>query len=187
MFASAESHRLRLAVVGVVIVSTFATLVARLWYLQFLAAPELRPAVEANRTREIIEPAPRGRLIDRNGQVLADNRLSLLVVADREQLAQGDTDATLARVATLVSTPGRRLTAADLRSRMEDPRAVPYGPRTLATDVSKDVAIEIREHPELFPGIGVETRLLRSYVRGPVGALAPHVIGYLGEASPDDL
>src|SRR2546427_3096440 len=173
MFSSPEGHRIRLAVVGVVIVSIFATLVARLWYLQFLAATQLRSAVEANRTRSIIEPAPRGRIFDANGQVMADNRLSLTVVIDPPTFH--DTDVTLGRLATLLSTRGSKLTSSDLRRRYEDPRASPYGPRAVASDVTKETAIEIREHPELFPGVSVQTRVVRCYASGPARPLAPHL------------
>ena len=56
-----ESPRLRLGVIGVVVVSLFAALVARLWYLQVLAAPTYRVAAEGNRVRSVTTEAPRGR------------------------------------------------------------------------------------------------------------------------------
>lgn len=186
MLSSSEGHRFRLAVMTVVAVSIFSTLVARLWYLQVLARPQLRSAVESNSTRTILEPAPRGRIFDSKGRVLADNRVALSVLVDVSKLK--DRDATLARLAALLSTPGQRLTVGDLQRRMDDPRVSQYASRILAPDVDKDVAIQIGEHGDVFPGVTVEKRFVRSYPsQGPVGALAPHLVGYLGEASPEDL
>jgi penicillin-binding protein 2 len=45
-------------------------------------------------------------------------------------------------------------------------------------------AIYIAEHPSDFPGVDFEEVGVRRYVRG---TLAPHLLGYLGEISPDEL
>src|SRR5437763_7669136 len=81
-----ESPRLRLGVVAIVIVSLFAALLARLWYLQVLAAPQYRTQADVNRVRTIYTEAPRGRILDRQGRVLVDNRVSDAVVVNREEL-----------------------------------------------------------------------------------------------------
>src|SRR5437764_1505172 len=81
-----ESPRLRLGIVAIVIVSLFAALLARLWYLQVLAAPQYRVQADVNRVRTIYTEAPRGRILDRQGRVLVDNRVSDAVVVNREEL-----------------------------------------------------------------------------------------------------
>ena len=70
------TSRLRLGVVGIVVLSLFAALLARLWYLQVLAAPTFRVAATANEVRLVYDEAPRGRILDRNGKVLVDNRVA---------------------------------------------------------------------------------------------------------------
>src|SRR5437764_14363876 len=82
-----ESPRLRLGVVAIVIVSLFAALLARLWYLQVLAAPAYRTQADVNRVRTIYTEAPRGRILDRQGRVLVDNRVSDAVVVNRGELS----------------------------------------------------------------------------------------------------
>src|SRR2546423_12843887 len=141
MTSSPEGHRLRLAVLGVVIMSLFATLTARLWYLQFLASPKLATAAAENANRTILEPAPRGRMIDAKGQVLADNRLSLAVVVDPRKMK--DEEATINRLATVLSTAGQKITATDIQRRIDDPRALPDTGHAIATDVPKAIAIEL--------------------------------------------
>ncbi|MBV8235879.1 MAG: penicillin-binding protein 2, partial [Acidimicrobiia bacterium] len=81
-----ESPRLRLGVVAIVIVSLFAALVARLWYLQVLAAPQYRTQAAVNSVRTVYTEAPRGRILDRQGRVLVDNKVTDAVVVSREEL-----------------------------------------------------------------------------------------------------
>ena len=72
-----NNPRLRLGILGIAIVSLFAALFARLWYLQVMATKEFKSAAAALQTRTILEEAPRGRILDRNGVVLVDNRISV--------------------------------------------------------------------------------------------------------------
>src|SRR5687768_4383299 len=98
-----DSPRFRIAIVGIVAVSLFAALFARLWYLQVLASSEFQVQATANQRREIIEPAPRGRILDRNGAVLVDNQLSFVATLDRQVLRgleEDDEAALLDRVVT---------------------------------------------------------------------------------------
>ena len=53
--AAPETSRLRLAVVGVVVVSLFAALFSRLWYLQVMDAPTLQVRADQNRIRIVHE------------------------------------------------------------------------------------------------------------------------------------
>src|SRR5262245_44190853 len=82
-----RSPRLRLGILGIAIVSLFAALFARLWYLQVMATKEFKTAAVALQTRTILEEAPRGRILDRNGVVLVDNRISVIVTVDGKKLA----------------------------------------------------------------------------------------------------
>src|SRR5437660_1847192 len=81
-----ESPRLRLGIMAIVVVSRFAALLARLWYLQVLAAPQYRTQAEVNRVRTIYTEAPRGRILDRTGKIIVDNRVSDAVTVNREEL-----------------------------------------------------------------------------------------------------
>src|SRR5207249_5539366 len=71
--AAPETSRLRLAVVGVIVLSLFAALFSRLWYLQVMDAPTLQVRADQNRIRIVHEEAPRGRILDRRGRPLVEN------------------------------------------------------------------------------------------------------------------
>ena len=71
-----SSVHVRAVAVLVVVVCLFGTLLGRLWYLQGVEskAPQLRTAVGEG-LQTIYLPAPRGEIFDRNGQLLAGNRV----------------------------------------------------------------------------------------------------------------
>src|SRR5687768_14692309 len=115
---TADTPRLRLAIVGIVALSLFAALFARLYFLQVLASPEYKLAAEANQVRVVPEPAPRGRILDRNGRVLVDNRASNVVAIDRSKVLDEDQrDQTLTRLSVVLG-----VTPDELRERYEDRR-----------------------------------------------------------------
>ena len=81
-----DSNRLRLRVLGVVAFSLFTALFGRLWFLQVLEAENFEVTAQANITRSIRVEAPRGQILDRNGRVLVENRLSTVVTVNRDCL-----------------------------------------------------------------------------------------------------
>src|SRR6266508_3809438 len=97
-----DTPRVRLGVVGIISVSLFCTLFARLWYLQVMAAPDYAVAAQANQQRTMVEPAPRGRILDRNGIVLVDNRISTVLTIN-SQIFDGLSEDDQARVLTRVA------------------------------------------------------------------------------------
>src|SRR5436309_7573839 len=76
---------LRVAVLGGVALALFAIAFFRLWYLQILSGDRYLAEARNNRVRSIKVEAPRGKIVDRNGTVLVDNRTALTVeVAPRD-------------------------------------------------------------------------------------------------------
>ena len=57
-----DTSRLRLTIIGVIVISLFGALFARLWFLQVMDSEELATKVVHNATRTVFEPAPRGRI-----------------------------------------------------------------------------------------------------------------------------
>ena len=65
---------LRVAIIGGVTLVIFGIIFFRLWYLQVLSGDQYLAEANNNRVREIKVEAPRGELVDRDGQILVDNR-----------------------------------------------------------------------------------------------------------------
>ncbi len=182
---SADSPHLRLGIVGVVVLALMGTLFARLWYLQVLDAPEYQVAAEIVQVREVPQEATRGRILDRNGKVIVDNRISIVLSMDPGAVrSEEERTATLVVLAEELTRSGKRTKVADLERRLADPRYNPVEPRPLAIDVDEELAVLIGERAEHFPGIAVQRRAVRVYPYGSVGA---HLLGYVGRISPDEL
>jgi len=171
---------LRLAVLGVVFVALFVALFSRLWFLQVLAADEFQTLAKENRVRRIESEPERGRILDRNGIPLVDNRYSLSLTMDRSVLEEPKRKrAVLKRVSSLLEVPVK-----DLQAQLDDSTVSPYKPIAIANDVPLKVAQVINENPEDFRGIEYVELPVRVY---PQGKLAAQILGYVGEISEDQL
>jgi len=78
----------RLAVASYVIVGMIGVLLIGFWKLQVIDADKYSSMAERNRVRYIPVIAPRGRMLDRDGRVLVDNRPSFSVLLLRDEPAQ---------------------------------------------------------------------------------------------------
>lgn len=159
----------------------FASLFARLWYLQVLQNRHYTRAAVHLAYRTVDVAAPRGRILDRTGRVLADDRPSLVVSINRPELAKvTDQQAVLSRLGGLLNrydVGQPQLTLQSIEAKLNDQRYGPYQNVPIATDVSPATQIYLTEHPDEFPAIAATRELLRQY---PYGALAGNVLGYVG-------
>ena len=187
MSARVESPRLRLGVLGIVVIALFVPLFARLWYLQVLSSESFTEAAEANRIRVVQVEAPRGRILDRDGTVLVDNRVSIVVTVDRVRFAEledREAEQMLERLAAELTRYGTPMTPEQLQDRVDDVRYSRYAPVPVAEDATEELKIYVEEHQELFPSVAVERVAVRRY---PFGTRAAHVIGSVGEINDEEL
>ena len=82
MAIESRSGRLRMSILGAVVLSLFVALVARLWFLQTVQQDELQSEVDATKLRTVPLLPERGRIFDADGRVLADNERVLSVIVD---------------------------------------------------------------------------------------------------------
>ena len=168
-----DGRGLRLGVLGIVAVSLFATLFARLWYLQMMSPERLDQQVQTSRIRTVQLAPMRGRIFDRNGMVMADNRRVLSVTIDRAEIRSAAKRKILfTRLSGPLQTP-----VEDLEARYTDVQYDPYLPLPLADDVPETTAIYLGERREDYPGVEVSEGWQRVYRYAP---LASHIVGYMG-------
>lgn len=180
-----DSQPLRLSILGIVAVALFTALFSRLWFLQVMAVEDYEAVGVSNRTRTIVVEGPRGRILDRNGVVLADNREAVMVTVDRSTLdAADDPEAVLVELVEELNRSGVVITLAEVQTAIDEWNGDPYRPIVVAEDVGEDLFITLSERASSMPGVGVEKRLIRQY---PNGTLAAHVLGYTGEINADEL
>lgn len=172
--------KLRLAVLGILVVASFVALFSRLWFLQVLASEQYDQFAKENRVRFVYSEPSRGRILDREGRVLVRNRRSLSVRVDKNVVdTSREQRLVFKRLSRLLEVPMK-----DLETRFSDATVSPYKPVPVANDVSERDAIYIAAHSENFPGVDTEVLPIRHY---PYKDLAAHILGYVGEISPEDL
>ena len=81
---------LRIGLFGGVALALFAILFFRLWFLQVINGSQYLADANNNRTREIRVTAPRGEILDRAGNVLVANRISLALQANPGKLPEDE-------------------------------------------------------------------------------------------------
>lgn len=182
-----ESNHVRLSAIGIVAISLFLALFMRLWFLQGIDRQEFEAASVSNRLRVITDEGPRGRILDRNGKVLVDNRTSIVVSLDREPLRAMDKDereAVFVDLADTLDRLGVPTKVANVHKAYEDRRYAPQAYVPVAEDVPENVEIHLLERSERFPGVVVERKAIRVY---PYGQLAVQLLGYVGEINEKEL
>lgn len=151
-------------------------LVGRLVQLQVFQGPAFREQAERNRLRLVSEQAPRGRILDREGRVLAANELVFRVLVVPQEVK--DLQALLTFVSRMTRQPLARL-----QRTYEQERTRPYLPVAILPSVPKAVAMPLEERAWRYPGLLVKTEAVRAY---PQGSVAAHLLGYLGQPSEED-
>ena len=182
-----RSGRLRLIVIQALVFSLFATLFARLYYVQVVGGDEYHAQAASQSVRDIVVQPQRGLIVDDMGRPLVANRTSWVVSVDRTVLGKmtdHQEELLLERVAGVVGVP-----AATIRKKLVTCgetgsvsgvcwNGSPYQPVPIATDVDQSVALRVLEQPEDYPGVLAEQQSVRSYPR-PFGINLAHVLGYL--------
>lgn len=162
---------LRIKILAGLVVVMFSALTVRLWFLQVMATETFREKAANNYVRLVKVPAPRGEILDAQGNVLVNNAQSIDVTLNRQTI--GDRmDQVLAKLSPIVKVP-----VAELKRRVDDPAYYPYTPVPVVFGVSKEEAFAIEEHPRIFPGVEALEVASRGF---PYKDLAPHLLGYIG-------
>ncbi len=173
---------LRVAVVGGVGMVLFAVLFFRLWNLQIISGDKYLAEAKNNRTHEFKVIAPRGDILDRNGEVLVDNRTSLALQLNPQKLPgdAAEERAELTRLGGLAHMSLRQV-----RRTIEEGEEVAAGaPVTLRRDVGFDLVAYVEENQDEFPGVAVQRVFVRHY---PDGSRAAHILGSVGEIDEEEL
>jgi penicillin-binding protein 2 len=173
---------LRIALFGGLAVVLFGVLFFRLWQLQVLDGEKYLAEAKNNRTRSYRVSAPRGQILDRNGEVLVDNRTSLALQVNPRKLPADPRErrAELSQVAELIHSDLRKVR----RTMHEELKLAPAAPVTLRRDVGRYLVYYLQENQERFPGVEVQRVFVRAY---PNETLAAHMLGNVGEIEEEEL
>jgi penicillin-binding protein 2 len=168
----------RLALLAGGKLALFGVLVGRMYYLQVVEADKYRTMADDNRINLRLLAPPRGRILDRTGEVVADNQLNYRVVVVAEQT--GSVPATLDALAEIVpisENERRRILREVTRKRR-------FLPVTVKDNLSWEDVSRIAVNAPDLPGVSIDVGSTRLY---PHGDLLAHVLGYVAPPAESDL
>ncbi|HNY26812.1 MAG TPA: penicillin-binding transpeptidase domain-containing protein [Candidatus Sumerlaeota bacterium] len=186
-----KSFFLRVAVLVLLVLIGFGFLVLRITYLTVGRGQQLAELSEQNYLRQVSIPAPRGALVDRNGQIIAHSvtrfNLSISPFDNQEADLAYTLDAVRSVCPAHLVPEARTLTAAEIvekpkkrasGDKRERPSRDRWKPIPLATNLTLEQITPLMERLVLLPGLLIEPTFQRIY---PFGRETGHLTGYMGK------
>ncbi|MEA1912430.1 MAG: penicillin-binding protein 2 [candidate division WOR-3 bacterium] len=158
-------YTLRILIFAVIFI-----LIGRLFQLQILSTGYYKGLSERDRIRREIIPAPRGRILSREGKILAESRPSFSLMIDPYRV-----DSTgIFRLSKILG----------IKEEVIFKKVKPHFRTCRIRRVPFDVVSKIVEKQEKFPYIRLITEPVRYY---PCGPIFSHLVGYTGEITSKEL
>ena len=200
--------RLKIQVVGLLMLLGMAALGFRLWWIQVAHGAEWTAQIRGSSQATVRIPSVRGEIKDRNGLTLVQNRASYEVDFYLPEMVKGYRErfgppplaehrAIISGMPKDVKEPdiikivndgivprlndldlARDYNASQLQRHYRNDTEVPY---SYIKDIDFPTMAKFSEHDVGLPGVDIAIKPVRSYV---YGALASHMLGYVG--APDD-
>lgn len=169
--------RQKIKIVVVLVLVALTVLVVRLWYLQVIKGDEMKQKSENNsvRFRKILPL--RGLIMDRNRQVLVDNRPSFDIVYMPRKGKRSD-------IIIEKLKEFYKRSSLEFSADQSLPQMKPYQSVKLEKNVGMDKIAVVETNALDLPGVYIDISPIRLYLDGEI--LAP-VIGYTGEVSKEEL
>ena len=156
----------------------FAVLAGRLYQLQIRDGDEYKTEAEDNRINERLLAPPRGRILDRFGVELANNRRNYRVLLVAEQATDGLEQAldTIGKVIAITDAQKKRVLATLAQNKK-------FVPVPVAENLTWEEFSRINLHLPYLPGVQPDVNETRDY---PFKDALVHILGYVAAVSPED-
>jgi len=165
----------KIAVFQYLTVAVFVFLISGFWNLQVQNPDVYSEAAARNRIKSTPILAPRGRILDRDGRVIVDNKASYSLLLNRDQIKWEH----LPAIADAL-----QLDYNDLTARIRRMGSLPQ--IIIKSQLTRDEIAWVESHQDVntYP----EMQLIKSWRRQyPQDGFAAHVVGYVGEISESEL
>lgn len=158
-------------ILNFIIIFMFSALLIGLLNLDILQSAKFRRLSDNNCIRLIAQSASRGNILDRNQDIIVDNKISYDVMIFPQD--PGQLDRVLTNISRILEVEVKNLKIAFKKNFIS--ASVPVA---VASNIELKKAILLGEYKNEEPGIIIQSKPLRHY---PYGALAAHLIGYVNE------
>jgi len=164
-------------IASIIVCGVLVFLLSAFFRAQILKNEQYSLQSEENRLRQIPTAAPRGKILDRNGKLIAENVVgySVALLAQNEDTLR----TTLTRLRSVVQLTNKQFEDAVGRFRRDRNR-----PTVIIQDASFDVVSVLEEHHQDFPALIIQSAPKRIY---PDGQAVGGFIGYISEISQTEL
>lgn len=174
-----RSQRNQSIVLMLVISSMLVSYTVRLVNLQIVKGEYHRERADQNRTRLVPMRSERGNILDRNGKLLAANRLSRSIYLwPKEQTPQKWAE-TIQKLSPLLNIPAKTI-----QQKLEQTGYNSAMPVRISSEVNSKAFVILGERSQEFSGVEIRPESSRYYPQGEIGS---HLLGYIGEATEEDL
>ena len=149
---------------------TFLLILIRLIFLQLLNYETYKKMSDENRIRLIATQPIRGRIIDKNGFVLADSRINYSLIIKPQYLDERGWQKYKSKISKLFN-----ISSDSLQNKYSDGLKNKSFSITLLDDLSVEQVIKFKENENVLNGLEISSKMIRNY---PYKNVASHVIGY---------
>ncbi|HWR08295.1 penicillin-binding protein 2 [Sporomusa sp.] len=169
-------ERRRIGTLAIICVGIIGILLLRLVWMQLFQGVQYKKIAEQNRTRQIIDQAPRGTIYDRNGAVIVTNRPSFAVSIIPSEYTNPQEATPLLSMITGVP-------AEEIDRLIKGSEDFLYTPVRIKRDVDAAIIAKVEERQYYLPGVIIEAIPVRQYV---YKELAAQVLGFVGLISEEE-
>jgi len=166
------------AVLLTLVVLLASAMVLRLGWLQLVQGQENRARADENRIRLVPRHPMRGRILDRNGQVLVSSRLTYNLYVQPRQVPAAQWPALRDRLAQVIGVTPAALDERRRNGTNEEGYRI-----ELVYNLKPEQVLRFREQAGNLRGAEVDVDYLRAY---PYGSLGAHVLGYTSPITAEE-
>ena len=148
----------------------FLLILLRLIFLQLFNYESFKKMSDENRIRLISSQPIRGRILDKNGYVLADSRVKYSLILKPQSVKESTWDKQKLDISALLG-----LDINVIQKKYFDGSKNQKLSLTIIDDLNVDQLIKFKENEENLYSFEIATKLIRNY---PYKSVAAHVIGY---------
>ncbi len=170
-----EKNKVKLLYTLVIIL--FGILIIRTFYLQIVNGAKYKE-MSVHKSIRILEiPTIRGKILDRNGVVLAENIPTYKLEITKEDLSNKDNEIKL--ISQIIGMPIN-----EINKKLQDANVPSFVPVIIKKDLTLQEVVKIKEQSFSLPGINVILSTKRFY---PYGETGENFLGFVGAVTKEDL
>jgi penicillin-binding protein 2 len=190
----------RFLILYIIIAAIFGFYGVKLFIYQVIDQSSYTAVADENRTKAISDQTLRGKLLDRNGFVLAENAPSYDVAIVPADLPsdEGSQEDIFRGLSQLISVPVSNGVVTDATAKLFTPCQTDFGIKEIVTigdnnapytavkikcNIDEKIAMTISEKGSVWSGVEIQISPVREY---PTGSLTAEVVGFLGPITAEN-